>query len=246
MLCQVQSRVRDAATVGMFDRTWSIVCRDAARAVGQVRALRAAADTSQRLSAIRGSEVDCDGRTTEVQVADLGAVPVMQCRLKSANIAYHVYQYRRGRVTYVAEGLAGYDSALELALRTIVFDRPVAGKVTVATTNVDDPVAFARVQAGTLDPEQALAEGYRRNNSGNYAEAAEFFDTLQTRVSTDDASGRSAEYLINRALQKSNMGDFGEADALFADAHKDCRRRPGADPLAAKFRSDPSPQSAPL
>jgi CHAT domain-containing protein len=213
--------VRDAATTGMFDRTWSIVCRDAARAVGQVRALRVSpTDAAQRLSAIRASEVDCNGQSEPVDVADLGSVPVLQCRLKSANVGYHVYQYQRGRITYVAEGLAGYDSALELALRTIVADKPVAGKVTVATTNVIDPVAFARVQAGTLDAEQALAEGYRRNNSGNYAEAAEFFDTLQSRVADDDANSRSAEYLINRALQKSNLGDFGEADALFEEARK--------------------------
>lgn len=221
VLCQVQSRVRDAATTGMFDRTWSIVCRDAARAVGQVRALRATpADADSRLAAIRAADVDCPGDRNSVTVADLGSVPVLQCRLKSANVGYHVYSYQRGRITYVAEGLAGYDSALELALRTIVADRPVAGMVTVATTNVVDPVAFARVQAGTLDPEQALAEGYRRNNSGNYAEAAEFFDTLQTRFADNDPNNRSTEYLINRALQKSNLGDFGEADALFAEARK--------------------------
>jgi CHAT domain-containing protein/tetratricopeptide (TPR) repeat protein len=220
VLCQVQSRVRDAATTGMFDRTWSIVCRDAARAVGQVRALRATpADADRRLAAVRAGEVDCGGETAQVTVIDLGPVPVLQCRLKNANVAYHVYRYQRGRITYVAEGLAGYDSALELALRTIVADRPVDGKVTVATTNVVDPVAFARVQAGTLDPEQALAEGYRRNNSGSYAEAAEFFDTLQSRAG-DDSNNRSAEYLINRALQKSNLGDFGEADLLFAEAQK--------------------------
>ncbi|CAM3059718.1 UDP-2,3-diacylglucosamine diphosphatase LpxI [Sphingomonas antarctica] len=221
VLCQVQSRVRDAATTGMFDRTWSIVCRDAARAVGQVRALRVSpGDAAQRLAAVRAQDVECGGQTMDVDVADLGKLPVLQCRLKGANVAYHVYQYHRGRITYVAEGLGGYDSALELALRTVVADRPVAGKVTVATTNVIDPVAFARVQAGTLDPEQALAEGYRRNNSGNYAEAAEFFDTLQSRVADDDAGGKSAEYLINRALQKSNLGDFGEADELFAQARK--------------------------
>ncbi|HTI31535.1 MAG TPA: CHAT domain-containing protein [Sphingomonas sp.] len=219
VLCQVQSRVRDASTAGMFDRTWSIVCRDAARAVGQVRALRTTpADADSRLATIRANDVDCAGERASVAVTDLGSVPVLQCRLKSANVGYHVYTYQRGRITYVAEGLAGYDSALELALRTVVADRPVAGMVTVATTNIVDPVAFARVQAGTLDPDQALAEGYRRNNSGNYAEAAEFFDTLQARVADNDANNRSAEYLINRALQKSNLGDFSEADALFAEA----------------------------
>ena len=57
----------------------------------------------------------------------------------------------------------------------LVGDQPVKGEVSIATTGAGDPAAFARVQAGTLDPSRALAEAYRRNNAGSYAEAAEFF-----------------------------------------------------------------------
>jgi hypothetical protein len=46
------------------------------------------------------------------------------------------------------------------------------------TTEAGDAASFARVQAGSLDPERALAVAYRRNNSGNYAEAAEFIASL--------------------------------------------------------------------
>src|SRR5207248_4052436 len=76
-----------------------------------------------------------------------------------------------------------------------------------------DPAAFARVQAGTLDPSRALAEAYRRNNSGDYAEAAEFFAAVS---SSGDAPMSRAEGLANEALQRSNLGRYAEADALFA------------------------------
>ncbi|MBA3897356.1 MAG: UDP-2,3-diacylglucosamine diphosphatase LpxI, partial [Sphingomonadaceae bacterium] len=194
------------------------------------RTLETAAEA--RLAAARADEVACTGETTE-SVADLGQVAVRQCALRGASVGYKVYSVRRGNILWAAEGLAGYESALTLGLRTIVADRIVPGKVEVATTSVADPVAFARVQAGTLDPDQALAEGYRRNNSGNYAEAAEFFDTLQQRASGGTATDeRTGEYLINRALQKSNLGDFAEAEALFAEAN----RIPTTDRVQTRLR----------
>ncbi|WP_293883134.1 CHAT domain-containing protein [Sphingomonas sp.] len=219
VLCQVQTRSHDPALGNMFDRAWAIVCRDAAKPVGTLRALRNA-DADTKLAANRANDVNCAGTSTAI-INGLGSVAVQQCMLKGAAVGYKVYSYRKGPVLWVAEGLEGYDSALQLGLRTVVADRIVAGKVTVATTSVDDPVAFARVQAGTLDPDQALAEGYRRNNSGDYAAAAEFFDTLQNRATKGSAEiDHAGEYLINRALQKSNLGDFAEADALFAQADK--------------------------
>ncbi len=230
-LCRVQTRSRDAAMATMFDRSWAIVCRDAAKPIGTVRALRGG-DAEARAMAARADTAMCRGNTREA-VDDLGSLDMVQCRLKAASVGYKVYTLRRGNVTWIAEGLAGYDSALKLALRTIITDRIVPGKVTVATTSVDDPVAFARVQAGTLDPDQALAEGYRRNNSGDYAEAAEFFDTLQQRVSDGSAkTDRSGEYRINQALQRSNLGDFAEADALFAEA----RALPTTDRVQTRLR----------
>lgn len=234
-LCRVQTRSRDAALDSMFDRAWTIVCRDAARPVGKIYALRGdAGAAAQRLARARAEEANCGSAgTSSVQIEGFGTVSAQQCALNAERLGYSVLTRREGNISWVAEGLSAYDSALKLALHSVVRDRIVPGQVSVATSGVDDPAAFARVQAGTLDPDQALAEGYRRNNSGSYAEAAEFFDTLQQR--TDAASRdpeRIGEYLVNRALQKSNLGDFAEAESLFAEA----RRIPTLDKVQVRLR----------
>lgn len=232
VLCQVQTRGRDAAIRDMFDRAWTIVCRDAARPVGKLYELRSA-EAQARLAEIRASEAQCPAAGTTETVDGIGPVTLLHCRLNDIAVGYSVYARAKGNRLWVAEGLSGYESALKLGLRTIIADRNIPGQVSVATTSVDDPAAFARVQAGTLDPDQALAEGYRRNNSGNYAEAAEFFDTLQQRAEgAAPDPDRYGEYLVNRALQKSNLGEFAQADALFAEAN----RLPTGDLIQTRLR----------
>ena len=232
-LCQLQASAIDPAIVDMFDRAYTIVCRDAATPIGRIYALRQAAqDPVERVAAQRGDRATCQspGQST---IEGLGAVARSECKLSGGDIDYRVYSVAKGRNVYIGEGLAGYDSAIQLALRSVVADRRVEGMISVATTDVSDPAAFARVQAGTLDIDQALAEGYRRNNSGSYAEAAEFFDTLLQRAQSG-ALPRSqlGEFIVNRALQKSNLGDFAEADALFAQA----AAIPTADPVQLRLR----------
>jgi CHAT domain-containing protein/tetratricopeptide (TPR) repeat protein len=221
VLCQAQSRSRDPAVKAIFDRAWSIVCRDASRPIGKLYALRGnEQEANARLSEIRAKEADCTAQSRET-LEGAGTVNIATCQLRDTPVAYRSISLRRGNITWVAEGLSAYDSALKLGLRSILTDSLVAGKIDVATSLIDDPVAFARVQAGTLDPEKALAEGYRRNNSGAYAEASEFFDTLaQLASASTTLPERSGEYLINRALQKSNLGEFSEADRLFGEARK--------------------------
>lgn len=230
VLCSAQSMVTDRGLVDMFDRGYSIVCRDAALPVGRVYALRArSGDPVARLAAIRDEQASCQP-AAQTALADVGSVDTLSCRLKSGDVTYNVYSIRRGGTVYVGEGLGGYDSAVRLALRSVVTDRPVAGEVSIATTGAGDPAAFARLQAGTLDREAALAEAYRRNNAGSYAESAEFFSVIgQNRSDTD-----RAEALVNEALQKSNLGRFGEADVLFAQA----QGMAASDPVTARrFRN---------
>ena len=151
--------VTDRALADMFDRGYAIICRDAAVPVGQVYALRTrGGDPVARLAALRADRVVCEPPATG-EVEGLGTVETSSCRLASADVAYRVYVRRAGNVVYVAEGLGGYDSAFELALRSVVADREVEGEVSVATTGAGDPAAFARAQAGSLDPPARAGRG---------------------------------------------------------------------------------------
>jgi CHAT domain-containing protein len=227
-LCSAESQIQSPAFGTMFDRGYQIICRDAAVPVGQLYVLRARGgpDPAPRLAALRAARATCQGSET-VQIEGLGQVEALSCRLNDADVAYRVYLRRSGRALYVAEGLGGYDSALQLGLRSLVADREVEGEVQIATTGAGDPAAFARVQAGAQDPQRALAEAYRRNNAGAYAEASEYFAAL---VQRETGPGGRAEALVNEALQRSNLGRYAEADGMFARA----RELAGNDPVTAR------------
>jgi tetratricopeptide (TPR) repeat protein len=227
VLCTAQFASSDPALSDMFDRGYALVCRDAAVPVGRLYALKLRGeDPAGRLAGLRAQKAEC-GPGEEVRIDGLGEVETLACRLGGADVAYRVYLRREQGTLYVAEGLGGYDSALRLGLRSLVADAPAAGEVSIATTGAGDPAAFARVQAGTLDPARVLAEAYRRNNSGSYAEAAEFFGAVLARPG---AAGE-AEALVNGALQQSNLGGFAEAGRLFSQA----AQRVGTDPVLTRM-----------
>ncbi|MFL6759525.1 CHAT domain-containing protein [Sphingomonas sp.] len=225
--CSAQSLTVDKALTGMFDSGYSITCRDAALAVGKLYKIKDARSAEARLAADRAERAICEPAHRS-NVAGIGAVDVIECKLKDADVLYRGYELRRGGLIYAAEGLSGYDSALFLGLRSLLADQPVKGEISIATTGLGDPAAFARVQAGTLAPDKALEEAYRRNNAGSYAEAAEFFAAASVG-SADSALSRS-EALVNEALQKSNLGRYSEADALFSRAAEVV----GSDPIVAR------------
>lgn len=227
-LCTAEAQIQSPAFGTIFDRGYQIVCRDAAVPVGQlyVLRLRGGPDPAPRLAALRAGKATCQGSET-VQVEGLGAVEALTCRLNEGDVGYRVYLHRSGRSLYVAEGLAGYDGALELGLRSLAADRVIDGQIQIATTGAGDPAAFARAQAGVQDPQRALAEAYRRNNAGSYAESSEYFAAL---VQRDTGPGGRAEALVNEALQRSNLGRFAEAEGLFAQAQD----LAGDDPVTAR------------
>ena len=227
VLCSAEAQTNGPALTDMFDRGYSMLCRDAAAPVGQLYVLRARGlDPVARLAAIRNERVTC-AAAAATQVENVGSVETLDCRLNGSDVTYRVYLHRARGAVYVAEGLGGYDSALLLGLRSLVADREVQGEIAIATTGAGDPAAFARAQAGTLDPQRALAEAYRRNNAGSYAESSEYFAQLTER---GDASVNRAEALVNEALQKSNLGRYAEAETLFAQA----MAMAGADPVTAR------------
>jgi CHAT domain-containing protein len=217
VLCTAQSRASDPVLKSMFDRGYQIVCRDAATPVGSLYALRStAADAGALLQAGDKNPAMCEA-PTPTDVTGLPEARAQRCM--RGGLAYTTYSVRRGNTVFAADGLSGYASALKLGLRSLVTDSPVVGDVEVAATEAGDAAAFARVQAGSLDPGQALAEGYVRNSSGSFAESSEFFDLLvsQNRQGSPGFT-RSAEYLANQAIQQSNLGNFAEAEAIFASA----------------------------
>jgi CHAT domain-containing protein len=218
-LCQVQSRAGDVANTTPFDRSWAIVCRDSALPVGFVFALRSTGDDpATRLDARRAKQVDCGGSVLGAEAAYNGATG-RACMWRDPQLAYDVVRVDRGRLSYFVEGFGAYRPALGLALRSIMADRAIVEPIQVATTSVDDSEAYARIQALTLDPVTALAEGYRRNNSGDYADAAAYFETLDQRRAGSGGDGiERVEFLANAALQRSDLGQFTEADRLFAQA----------------------------
>jgi len=220
-LCEVQATVRDSVVEGMFDRAWIVLCRDASQPVGYVRMLRASpAEAMARVERGRAGAIECDGA---------GA-----CTVRASSIAWRTRIEADGATSYAAEGFAAYGDALDLALESIRRRAVVPGVIKVATTSVGGADGFARTLAGTIDVDKALAEGYRRNHSGDYADAAEFFEALSRRAPGEQQSAGidPTEFTLNRALQKSNLGEFAEAERLFAEVEA----IPTGDPVQQRLR----------
>lgn len=220
-LCEVQATVRDGVVKGMFERAWTIICRDASQPVGTVRELRATpAEARARIEQARSGAVMCaaDGN----------------CTLGNSNVDWTTRIESEGKVAYAVEGFAAYGDALNIALESIRQHRVVPGTIKVATISVGSNDGFARTLAGTIDVDKALAEGYRRNHSGDYAEAAEFFEALSRRAIEEQAPADidPTEFTLNRALQRSNLGEFAEAERLFAEVEA----IPSGDPVQLRLR----------
>jgi len=113
---------------------------------------------------------------------------------------------------YAARGLAAYDGALELGVTSLAQDSVVSGEVDIPLTQTTDALQFARQQAESISADQALVEAYRRANSGEFAEAAQFFGASAEKLSgTGEVEAR-----LNEALLQSNLGNFMEARRGFA------------------------------
>ncbi|MDZ7895239.1 MAG: hypothetical protein U5M50_09965 [Sphingobium sp.] len=94
-----------------------------------------------------------------------------------------------------------------------------------------DAAAFARIQAGGLDRGPgARPKAYGRNNSGNYAEASEFFDVLVQRSRAEGGPGvnRGAPNISpNQAIAADRiLAILPQAKALFTRARRVPRTGP--------------------
>ncbi|MCY7398962.1 MAG: CHAT domain-containing protein [Sphingomonas bacterium] len=235
VLCTAQTKPTDKRLSGMFDRAYLLTCRDAAGPVGSAVSLRVKTDPATLPSALPIATLTC-AAPTQVNIDQVGAVTGLKCRDEANKLDYRRYAATRGRNHLIVEGLAGYDPALRLALASLLLDRAQVGVVQVATTEVGDPAAFARTQAGSLDVAGARAEAYARSNGSRFAESAEFFENLAGRDKDDNSA--LAEALANQGLQQSNLGNFGAAARLLARADAAAPARDGvAQRLARNYRA---------
>lgn len=205
-LCQVQATVHDPILTGLYERSWMVLCRDASQPVGYIRKLS-------------GSPTDIAPRIEQGRPVKLTCTAPNNCVLSDSTVMWTQQNVPDGAYTFHAEGFEAYGDALKLALASLKQRRIASGTIKVATTSVGANDGFARTVAGAIDLDKALAEGYRRNHAGDYAEAAEFFEALSRRSSSGEntAGLDSSEFTLNRALQKTNLGEYAEAERLFAE-----------------------------
>ncbi|MCY7271779.1 MAG: CHAT domain-containing protein [Sphingomonas bacterium] len=229
VMCTAQSRATDTRLSGIFDRAYVLTCRDASSAVGSLLAVRRTVDPAREPGVIKTGTLTC-GAASSVTVEGAGPATSLTCRDEAAKLDYKRYSLTRGKTTYFVEGLAGYDPALRFALASVVSNKPQTGAMRVATTEVSDAAAFARTQAGSLDPAAARIEAYALNNGGQFAQSDQFFETLALRDRNDNVA--FAEALANQGLQQSNLSNFDAALRLFAQAEA---KAPRTDPVLQRL-----------
>ncbi len=233
VLCTAQLRTEDVHYRTIFDRAYDVVCRDAASPVATLYAFRdSRVGEDAAMAALAGSGTACEPVATAT-VAGLPRLRSRTCRDAATGLTRIVYALARNGTTYAAAGLVAYDSALQLGLRSLVADRQVPGEISVAVIGADDPAALAQVQAERLDPGQALNAAYLHANDGSYPDASEFFDRLVARSQLGEPGAtHPAEYLANLAAEQSILGNYAEADALFARAD---HASTGGDPTFSRL-----------
>lgn len=230
-VCEAQGVAMGDGRTSIYERKWKILCRDIARPVGTAFALRGS-DPWTRATAGRDEALDCGtARTVVIEGDRTGSVA--DCRGQTSGLTWKTYSHRARGTTYVVEGLAGYDSALRLAMANLVTDAVVPGTVDVVNLGSTDPLAIARARAAVSDVDTVIGQGYRGNSSGAYAEAAELFAAAPALLSSNPSENGAKlhELKVNRALQLSNLGAFDQSARLFAEA----RDMPTRDPVQVRL-----------
>ena len=217
---------------GLFDRKYSIICRDAAAPIGTMWVVRGKFAGDAAAERFGGPGAQCSnsqrGEVSERLEGALDGTRRLTCSTGSSVIRTELLLGEANGRTYAASGLAAYDKALELGLASLATDELAQGTVDIPLTQTTDALAFARQQAEAIAADQALAEAYRRSNSGEFAEASEFF-----AASAAALSGNSAiEARLNEGLQQSNLGNYAEAERRFSQT----RSSSAADPVLARLQ----------
>jgi CHAT domain-containing protein len=227
-LCEAQILPPEPGA-GLFDRRYSIICRDAAAPVGTMWVVKATGSEAPPERFV-GTGAAClqDAAAPPASLPGLPAVERLDCKRAGSILRTDLLIGSRDGRTYAATGLSAYAKALELGIASLASDEVVPGTVEIPLTSTTDAIAFARQQAGAIAADQALVEAYRRSNAGNFAEAAEFFAVSASALTGPGA----AEARLNEALQQSNLGNYNEARRLFAES----RTQSASSPVLARLQ----------
>ena len=221
---QIQSPEADA---GLFDRKYNILCRDAAASVGTMWVVRGKL-ADEAATRFIGPGATCTEQQGAQMPSSLADGKRLICEREGSIIRTQLLVGEQGNRTFAATGLSAYGKALELGVASLAADRLVPGTVDIPLTQTTDSLAFARQQAEAITADQALVEAYRRANSGEFAEAAEFF-----AASADVLSGNSEiEARLNEGLLQSNLGNYTEAQRRFTQT----RQSSAASPVLARLQ----------
>lgn len=223
-LCEAQIMQPQAGS-GLFDRGYTIVCRDAAAPVGTLWVLRHAEGSDLQARLLPAA--DCRTADTSAAPDALGGAASYACTDDELGTRRVLVAGRHGGRIFAGEAIAAYSDAVRLGLATLVADRPVQGTVEIPLTETGDAAAFARAQARALSTDAVIAEAYRRSNSGDFADAAEFF--AETAVTAQGSN--AVEARLNAALLHSNLGNYVEAARGFSSV----RGQVGGDPVLSRM-----------
>ncbi len=224
-LCEAQIQSPQAGD-GLFDRRYTVICRDASAPVGSLAVLANASEADLLAEARRGGAT-CTASADAAPPQGLPGASTYTCTAPEGGLRTQTIMGSADGMTYVARGVASYGDALRLGLASLATDSVVAGTVSIPLTQAGDASAFARAQAQAISAENALVEAYRRSNAGAFADAAEFFSE-----SAQNLDGQQAlEAQLNAALQQSNLGNYLEAALMFVAA----RDRVGENPILTRL-----------
>lgn len=224
-LCEAQI-MEPQAGAGMFDRGYTVVCRDASAPVGTLWVVRGEGD-GDPATRFLPSPAECVASDQGLAPTGLGDARTLACREREQGVNRVLAFGKKSGRTYAGQSIAAYKDVVRLGLETLAGNRLAAGEVEIPLTETGDAAAFARSQARAISANAALAEAYRRSNAGSFADASEFF-----AQSAGALSGSAAdEAMLNEALQQSNLGNYAESERLFASV----RGRAAADPVLGRM-----------
>ncbi len=227
-LCEAQILSPEPGA-GLFDRRYSVICRDAAAPVGTLWVIKPKGGEAPQPARFAKDAAACSPKMdASPDLPGLAGVVRFDCNPAGAILRTDLLVGVSGGRTYAASGLVAYAKALELGIASLASDTVVPGTVEIPLTSTTDAIAFARQQAEAIAADQALAEAYRRSNAGNFAEASEFFAASAAALSGTGA----AEAQLNGALQQSNLGNFAEVRRQFAAT----RALSAANPVLARMQ----------